>query len=531
MPLRDNELARRQEGRLELRPQPLRVRWSFGELLTRDGHELRAIFSCSVRALPDATERRMLQEVLMGSKYSLSDDDVANHFEAALQAAAQRAAEKHTAAEWSGDDSIKNEMIEALQSAARPVAFGCGLELLPPFNLDLQSPSYQRQRLRAMQQELAEQQTAGQIGHMQRAAGLLKQFQQIREAAPDLSPGRVLQQISASDRGAVLQTLLLASAKEEQATRLWTVAGPYLVRIDARSEPPGTQLFPLPPVLGPLRSVQPADVDGQRRLLVGARGGFLLIDPENPVEPRLFHNSGIESQLGFSRVVFWSDRQGFVASHGDAGIVGWALDEPGEPKSILGPDRLGVREPISAPSASGGSHTSGPRNLQVLDGTAIVFSAGSTLFLSDSATAQLLPTESPAEIVGIVPDDRQLVVVHADGTLCSLDRSTRKLTCLSRRGVRVRSAGALPWVGTTRVLLASEDGPVDCVGFDDQLLTQYSSPHRGLRAVAGSTDLVAGISGDRQRLILWNSWDGRQPLGEIYLAGLTRHRIADVDFG
>ena len=68
MPLRDNELARRQEGRLELRPQQLRVRWSFGELLTRDGHELRTMVSCSVRARPDATERRMLQEVLLGSK-------------------------------------------------------------------------------------------------------------------------------------------------------------------------------------------------------------------------------------------------------------------------------------------------------------------------------------------------------------------------------------------------------------------------------------------------------------------------------
>src|SRR5579859_5710005 len=136
MPLRDNELARRQEGRLELRPQPLRVRWSFGELLTRDGHELRAVFSCSARALPDPTERRMLEEVLLGSRYSLSDDEVANHFDPALRGAVQKAGEKHTAAEWTGDDSIKGEMIEALQAAARPVAFGCGIELLPPFHLD-----------------------------------------------------------------------------------------------------------------------------------------------------------------------------------------------------------------------------------------------------------------------------------------------------------------------------------------------------------------------------------------------------------
>lgn len=531
MPLRDNELARRQEGRLELRPQPLRVRWSFGELLTADGHELRAAFTVSAKPLADPTERRMLEEVLLGSRYSLSDDDVASHFEPALRAAAQKAGEKHTAAQWSADDALKSEMIEALQSAARPIAFGCGIELLPPFHLDLQSPSYQRQRLRAMQQGLAEQQSAGQIEHVQRAAALLKQFQQIRDAAPELSPGRVLQQIGPTDRGAVLQTLLLASAKAQQSQRLWAVAGPYLVRIDAPNDPPATQLFPLPPVLGPLRSVQATDVEGQRRLLVGARGGFLLVDPGNPGEPRLYHDPGLDSQLGFNRVVFWEERQSFVASHGDAGIVRWSIGEPDEPKSVLRPDRLGLREPISTPSASGAGHSSGPRNVQVLDASSLVFSAGASLFLSDSLTAQPLPAESPAEVIAIVPDDRQLIVVHADGTLCTLDRSTRKMSCHSRRGVRVRSAGALPWLGTTRVLLASEEGPIDCVGFEDQLLTQYSSPHRGLRAIAGSTDLVAGVSGDRQRLILWNSWDGRQPLGEIYITGLTRHRIADVDFG
>ena len=32
MLLRDNELARRQENRLELRAEPLHVRWSFNEL-------------------------------------------------------------------------------------------------------------------------------------------------------------------------------------------------------------------------------------------------------------------------------------------------------------------------------------------------------------------------------------------------------------------------------------------------------------------------------------------------------------------
>ena len=530
MLLRDNELARRQDGRVELRSNPLRIRWNFVDLTTSDGHELRAAFACSARAIADATEGRMLEEVLLGGRYCLTDDDLARHFAPALRTASNQVAQKHTASQLAGDE-VKAEMTDALRSAAKPVAFACGIELLPPFEIELQSPSFERERLRSMQRTLAEQQTAEQIQHVHRAAELLKQFQSIRQSAPQFSPGQVLQQISPADRGAVLQTLLLASAKQQQADQLWAVAGPYLVRIDARAAtPPQPRLIPLPPALGPLRSVQSAEMEGQRRLLVGARSGFMVVDPANPSEPKLYGVSINESQLGFNQVVFWGDRRAFVASHGVAGIVRWDVGQTGGPTSTLGPERLGPSEPI-APSASGMVQHAGPRNLQVLDDATLVFSAGARLFVTDLQDVQPLATESASEIVGILPDERRMIVVHEDGTLCALDRATRKTSSIGRRGQRTRAAGRLPWLGGNRLLLAADEGPIDCVGFEDQLVTQYQSAHRGFRVVAGSTDLVAGISADRQRIILWQSWDGRQPLTELYLTGLTRHRIADVEFG
>lgn len=532
MPLRDNELARRQEGKIELRPQPLRLRWSFNKLLTSDGHELRAVFTCSARALPDPIERRMFEEVLLGTRYSVTDEELAAHFQPALESAATKAAEQHTAAEW-GDAPNRDQMLQTLRNASAPVAFGCGIELLPPFEVDLQSPSYQRQRVRAMQQGLAEKQAAGQMEHVQRAAELLKQFQSLRQAAPDLSPGRVLGQISPADRGAVLQTLLLASAKERRAEQLWAVAGPYLARIETEEGSPRPQLFPLPPNLGPLRSISAADIEGRRRLLIGARSGFMLVDPENPAEPQLFSDSGIESALGFNRVIYWGMSQGFAASHGDAGIVRWTTAQRESPATALRPDRFSSVQPTSPPplpSASGSTASPGPRNLQVLDERSLIFSAGNRLFSTDLEQAQPIASESNSEVVAIVPDDEQLVVVHQDGTLCGLDRQTRKLHCLMRRGTRVRSLGLLPWMGGARLLLAGDDGPINCIGFDDPLVTEYQSPHRGFRVVAGSTDWVAGISADRQRVILWQTWDGRQPLSEVYLTGLTRHRIADLAF-
>ena len=528
MSLRDNELARRQDGKLELRPSPLRVRWRFDELLTGDGHELRAVFTCSARALPDPSERRMLEEVLLGSRYSLNDADVADHFEPALGAAAAKTSQSHTAAEWTGNN-LSGEMIDVLRSAGRSVAFACGVELLPPFEIDIQSPTYQRQRLRARQQALAEEEAAGQIQHVQRATELLKQFHAMRDSAPQLSPGGVLQQISPADRGQVLQMLLLASARQGQAGRLWAVAGPYLAEINPTEPSARPQLHPLPPALGPLRSVQPAEIDGRPRLLIGARSGFMLVDPANPSEVQLFADR-TESALGFNRVVYWGPRLGFAASHGEAGIVRWEPGQTEAPAAVLRLDRIGVGKAMVG-TGSGNTQTAGPRNLQVLDEGTLIFSAGSRLLVSDLQDMQEIPSESASQIASIVPDERRMIVVHEDGTICSLDRGSRKLTCLTRRGSRVRSAGPLPWLGSTRLLLAAEEGAVDCVGLDDQLVTQYQSPHRGLRAVAGSANLVAGISGDRQRIILWQSWDGRKPFSEVYLTGLTRHRVADIDFG
>ena len=156
----------------------------------------------------------MLQEVLLAGRHSVTDETVAAHFAPALRGAAERFVDGRPVATLL-EDQGRHAAAEALRAAGKAVAFSCGVELLPPFQVEAESPTLQRQRLRAMQRAAAEQQAAGQIEHFQRAAELLKQFQALRQAAPELSAGQVLQQISPADRGPVLQTLLLASAQSD----------------------------------------------------------------------------------------------------------------------------------------------------------------------------------------------------------------------------------------------------------------------------------------------------------------------------
>ncbi|HEV8291827.1 MAG TPA: hypothetical protein VGP94_07870, partial [Tepidisphaeraceae bacterium] len=275
MPLGESELARREGGRLELRKSPMRLRWVMEKLVSGDGHELRAEFSCSVQVLSEAAEQQMLAEVFLNNGNSLWAEAVIAHFQPALRAAIAQICGVRPASESIGINN--QQLIEAQRSAAQRVAFSCGLEILPPFDLDVQSPSLEQQRLETMQRTLAEQRAAGQMEHFQRATDLLKQFESIRQAAPQLAPGEVLRQLGPADQGMVLQTLLLAAAKEKRSEAVWAVAGPNLLRVDARSTPPKTQILPLPTTLGPLRSVQSSSFDN--RLRVGARSGVFDVDP------------------------------------------------------------------------------------------------------------------------------------------------------------------------------------------------------------------------------------------------------------
>jgi len=546
MPLLSHELARWKNGQLELRPDPLRVRWTFEDLVTSDGHALRCTFSCSTRGLPDPTERRMFQEVLLGSRLAVTEQDLVTHFHRSLKAGAEKVVEGRPVAELLGEEG-KRALVEALRTSAQVVAFACGVEVLPPFHVETESPTLQHQRQRAMQRTLAEQQAAGQIEHLQRAADLFKQFQEMRRAEPSLSAGQVLQQINPSDRGSVLQKLLLASASDGAPRELMAVAGPYLVRIRRSGDNFSPELVPLPPTVGPLRSIQAAEVEGSRVLLIGARSGFLLVNRADPSDATAYSDPELSSDLGFSRVVYLGPGRGFCGCHGDGGLVLWKVGETSAPSRTLRTAELGVLAPEAAtasvpsfsPSQSivhsmaGGTspRPGGPRNVVPLADGAVLFSLGRRLMTyAWEDGLEPLPQEGDADVVAILPEGRQLHVVYEDGTLCSFDRATMEMNCRERRSGRVRAAGALPWLGEVRLLIAGDDGPIHCIGTGDSVVTHYASSHRAFRAVTGTAEMVAALSGDRQRIVLWNSWDGRKPVGELFLGATARHRVADVAF-
>jgi hypothetical protein len=510
MTLNAAEIARRDAGKIVIRPSGVRVRWELTDINTSDGQSVRAIFSAAVRPLEGAADRKMLEEAFFGSATAVTAADVATHFRGALDSAARRAADSSelpALLSEAGRTALANKLAEA----ARGVAFGCGLELLPPFELELDSPS-----LRRTQEEA--RRSASQTERFSRAAALFKKFQEIRQSAPDLTADQIFQRIGGVDpteQAESLRLLLLTSAGEVATGSLWAVAGPHLIKIDqpvSEGAPPRSQIFTPPPLLGPLRSVQRGIVDGKAVLLVGARSGVLVIDPQAPNEAAVYADASITSALGFNAVAATGGK--IWATHGEAGLVGWDVETRDQPAAAIRP--------------SGFS----PRNLCAAGENRLIFSSGHRLFEAggDGALREA-EAEGNADILAIIREPGgSLLTIHEDGQLVRRESEKLRPVNRARRTGRITAAAGLPWLGSIRLLLATEQGPLHCVGMEDELVTQFLSPHSGLRLAAAAADRVAAVSADRQRIVIWPSWDGRTPTAEIHVSAIARHRVADVEF-
>src|SRR5439155_27183232 len=105
---------------------PLRLKWRWDDLVCADGHRIHATFSCSVAAIDDPVEKKMLREVFGAS---VSSPRIVDHFNAPLGTAMRDFSSSRQVATLL-DENFESKIIDALLTAAKSVAFACGLEIL-----------------------------------------------------------------------------------------------------------------------------------------------------------------------------------------------------------------------------------------------------------------------------------------------------------------------------------------------------------------------------------------------------------------
>ena len=136
----------------------------------------------------------MFAEVMLRDRASVTAADLAAQFNDVISMAAVRMARMRFAEEWMSGD-FRRDMIQSLIAAAKPIAFACGLELLPPEQLDLSSPSLSQQRQTESCACKPRALSAGRLAHLKHAGEMMAKFQEMRQAAPNLPAGALLDRI------------------------------------------------------------------------------------------------------------------------------------------------------------------------------------------------------------------------------------------------------------------------------------------------------------------------------------------------
>ena len=475
----------------DVRGGPQRVSWALDNLPTADAHRVDIRFDATIRARAEAADRRLFGEAFPFAAV-VNGEVVASKFAGSMRdAAARRAASKVVAALLEDRDG----WITVLRAAGDAAAFAVGLELIGPFELTLDSPTFrdaQRQHVRAAQ-----------VG---RAGELLREWEAARAATPNVPPGRLLSAVSADDRGATLAASLAADAPP---ATLWVAAGPTLLRLDRDSDTnePRLSRVPVPTVIGPLRSVR---LSGDR-LLLGGRGGVLDFDPADPSSAVAYRDPQLSSDHGFTA----ASRSGasLWAIHRDGGLLRW--DEPGDAPVALRPADLGGF----------------PIGLVAAGTDRVAFAVGNEVLTAGAGVAPAVVAGMGAAVIALLPMTADVFVAF-DAAGSAVAMSSHALQQSVIRAVSPAVAGALlPWSGQFRALVSVVDGPIRCIGWDDDTVTQYVGGPPGARILAAAPGVVAAVSPDRQRVLIWNAWDGRAPVSQTFVTSLTRNRIADLIVG
>lgn len=497
-------------------------------LNSSDGDEVRVRVGCEVRIVASEADRRVFRQAVMAGRRSVRTSDVEAVWGAKVREAAS--GEAMASEQWvrgAGDLTARvRKRLEAL-------AYTSGMELFGEVTLAVACPAWELRQAEVRRLKERDEAEARRLASARRAAELLAEARAGGVAASELLAR------AGADEG---QSLLLAALGRDSAARatVWCVAGGALVSLtcgDGRWEPAVREL---PGDLGPLRSVF---VTGSG-LLVGARDGVWLVTPDAAIAYREAAMAGVEH--GFSAVCLAGEH--LWGAHRQRGLVAWHLHRPEvtavcvRPPVLKGPPPLPLTPPAPPAVSVGVSMVrtqAGPVGAPALPGTwsalmplpdGRVLAAGADLAAVSPDGAMTAVARLASRCVLLADVGGRAAAVCEDGSAGLFEIGALAQAGELRVGETVASAAVLAWSGGARLVCATP-AAVLAVGADDPVTVRYASAHRGLREVGAGCGVVAAVSADRMRVVIWDAWEPRRPAAEVHVGGLVRGRVADVAVG
>lgn len=473
---------------------------SFDGASSSDGYETRIEMELPVRLHDSPVDRRAFADKFLRFSPVGTAAQVADYLKAQLDRKAASVVSEHPVSALMEGRAI-GDVAEALKGAAIKPLFAAGLELDGEPTVRLVSAEWQRRRA----EQAAE---AAREAAAQREGELLRRFEDIRRENPEVPAGALLMGLAQGERLDALRALLKA-AGSRQSSRLFAVAGDALCEVNAAADE--VKPLELSGGLGPLRSVCAIARKGKPNLLVGARDGVYLVDPDVPETAEAFDADVEGSPFGFSNLAYDDESGVIYATHSDVGLVSWQVD-------------LGTRVIRSAKDFKGDP----PRQIDVRDGVVHV-AAGARLWrLDDDGAPRQVDGVSQEPVALMVGTQREILLIRPSGAVAALSRSDGRVSSTSGREDVVTVGGGLPWLGESRLVLGdSFSTTLAQIGPHDEVRLSHTSASGPFKCLEAAADVVVAVSADRHRLICWRPWE-QQSFADLYVMSRTRSRLADV---
>lgn len=473
---------------------------AFEEQPTRDGYQTRLEVELPVRLHDSAVDRRAFADKFLRFSPVGTAEQVAEYLRPQLNREVAAVVAGHPVRALMEGEALSS-VAAALKAAAVKPLFAAGLELDGEPTVRVGAPEYQRRRV----EEAAE---AARTAAEEREGELLRRFEDIRRQNPDVPAGALLMGLPQVQRADALRALLKAAGSRERS-RIFAVAGDALVEIDPLADEVTT--LSLPGGLGPLRSVLAIRHKDRPHLLVGARDGVYLVDPDASETAEAFDADVEGTPFGFSNLGYDAQSGVIYATHADIGLATWQID-------------LGSRVVHHASAFKGDI----PRHINVHDGQ-VVLAAGARLWRVSHDRAPEAVTGVEAEpIAMLVGSQREVLLVHPSGAVNSWSRSDGKLTPATARGDVIAVGAAIPWLGEARLVVGDGfSAALSQIGPHDDARLSYTSSNGPFKCLEAGVDVIAAVSADRYRMVCWLPWEER-PFADLHLMSRTRSRLADV---
>ncbi|MEM6561443.1 MAG: hypothetical protein AAF656_07565 [Planctomycetota bacterium] len=456
-----------------------RVEVPIAGLVCADKHDLDVTLALRVRLSDTAADRALFVE-----RFG-EGPDVGRFLIDALRPTAEALTDVLNAADITADPSVLQEQ---LVDAAKARLFAVGLQVLPPIECTATSHTLRRARLESIAAEEASRRSEAQAEQLRQAAALLDDVR-----TTDAPVGDLLANVAPAERGGMVQNLLRASAAEASAWTLHVVSGDQVLEVE-RGGANELSAQRVEDSLGPLRSIV-INSRGPSAIgrVLGAQAGVWVDDTA-------FRFDSAPSPQGFNGAIVGDGE--LFATHGEFGVVRWSLDRPNEADVIAAP-------PARCP--------------HLLPDGRLLFASGREVIVDTTVVAELT-----GDVVAIVPVDRRLAAVGADGSVVLIDANTLAVLETFSVGKQVKHAAALPWLGSARLVLGTDAG-VSVVGPDDGLSSDRAVAG-GCKVVAATADTIAAVTGDRQRVVLLSTWEPSAEPTTMFVTATTRHRVGDLAF-